>query len=129
MTTPTTDEQQFADRYDLKTSIDKLRDAVYVAGPSMQEHLASMREVNADVPDFFLTLAYALGAYLNNQPGEVDPATEEAVVYLVQTYGTDARSAAFNAGADVLGGALNDLGIALRKAGKIKWEDKTPDEA
>lgn len=127
MTTPETDAQQLARRFDLKDKVDALRDAIYVPGPSMQEHLAALRVVNDAVPAFFLTAAFALGAYLNNQPGEVDAETIDALVYLSEEYGEDARGAAFDSGARVLGGALNDLGVALSLAGKIEWEDKTPD--
>lgn len=129
MTTPTTDEQQFEDRYGLKTSVDKLRDAIYNGGPSMTVHLDRLKLVNTAVPEFFMTAAFSLGAYLNNQPAELDNGTVEAVTYLIENYGVEARAASFEAGADVLGGAINDLGISLRKAGKIKWDPKTPSES
>lgn len=107
------DAQKFAERYNLKDCVNRFCDALYVAGPSMKEHLDGMAAVNEEVPEFFMTAAYALGAYLNNQPGELDDSTMDAVLYLVKTYGSDVRAAAFLSGANALGGAINDLRISL----------------
>jgi hypothetical protein len=123
-----TDAQQFDRRYgNVTEAIDKFRDALMVAGPSKDEHMQALRAVNSAVPTFFLSASFALATYTNNQEDAADDDTVQAFADLIAEDGEAARTAAQNAGADVLAGAVNDLGIALRVAGKAQWVDKTPD--
>lgn len=128
MTNPTPDDAQFTERYlDASTVVDKLRDAVFVAGPSDDEQMQMLEAVNDAVPTFFMRFAFALGDYVNNQDVDPTDATLDRLAKLVESDGEAAMQAAFSAGGAVLGGALNDAGIFLRKTGRIKWTDKTPD--
>jgi hypothetical protein len=123
-----TDKEQFDRRYgNVTEAIDKFRDALLVTGPSRDEHLQAMRQINEAVPGFFMDSCFALAAYTNNQEEAANDDTVAAFVALIEQSGEDARYKAQQVGADVLAGALNDLGITLRVAGKTKWEDKTPD--
>lgn len=124
-----TDAQQFDRRYgDVTEAIDKFRDALLNAGPSSDEHRQALRQVNTAVPGFALDALFALATYTNNQEAEADEATVAAFAELVRANGEAAREAAYEAGADVLAGSLNDLGIALRVAGRVDWTDKTEDQ-
>jgi hypothetical protein len=120
MTTPQdTDAAQFTARYaDVKEQVDKLRDGLLNYGSSLPEHRQSLAAINGAVPEFFMDATLALANYTNNQA---------ALVALMENEGEDARAAAFESGADVIGGALNDLGISLREAGDLQWHDHTPD--
>lgn len=119
---PTEDEKQLQERYnDPKVVVDKLRDAVFNPGSNKVAHRAALASINESVPEFFMDFAFALGAYVNNQAGEVDDETLDALTVLMENEGKAARSAALDAGADVIGGALNDTGIMLRLQGKMKW--------
>lgn len=122
-----TDAQQFDRRYkNVTEAIDKFRDALLNAGPSLDEHKQALHQINAASPLFFMGACYALASYSNNQEDVASEETVDAFVALLQE-NEEARERAFEVGADVLGGAINDLGVALRLTGKINWEDKTPD--
>lgn len=122
------DAEQFADEYvDVKEQLDKLRDGVLNAGPSDTEQHQALAGINQAVPEFFLDLCGVLANYGNNQPDELDAETIDALAHMYTKEGVAVRTAAFNVGADVIGGAVNDLGISLRVNGNVQWEDKTPD--
>lgn len=128
MTESTTDDAQFDARYgDVAGAVDELRDAVLNAGPSEDEHDQAMDALDQAVPGFFRLLTKVFANYVNNQAGALDPSTVTAAVKLVERVGEQARDAAFDSGARVLGGAINRLAVTLSVLGEVEWVDKTPD--
>jgi hypothetical protein len=124
-----TDEEQFDARYmQANEIVDKLRDAVLVPGPSLDEHRQALLAVNEACPTFFMDWSLTMAGYQNNQVEQVDEPTLVALTSLVKESGEDAMEAAQSVGHATLVGAINDAGIYLRKSGRIQWVDHTPDE-
>ncbi len=76
-----------------------------------------------------MNAVFALATYHNNQTEDVDDDTVDAFVRLIDDQGDEVRSAAQDAGADVLAGAVNRLGVALRVAGRVRWEGGSDEAA
>lgn len=131
MTNPTpqtTDAAQFSTRFgDVKDALDAVRDALLNAGPSLDEHKQALAKVGSKDKTFFMDACLMFANYVNNQAGELDQYTLDAVVAFVGDH-RDAADAAHKAGADVLSSSLERLEVAARVSGLAKWTDHTPDD-
>lgn len=115
---------QFKDRYTVIEAIDEVLDSLRESGPAVTEHRSAVQALARKNSDLVGDLLVLQGMYADNELEVSEQATE---MFADTVRDVKVVKDAMSVGMERLATGMLQGRVALRAAGDLPWEDKTPD--